>query len=289
MWGYGASGAWLWPVIVVLAAAGAGVIALVLARTRRPGPAQAGAAPEILAERLARGDIDQGEYRQRLAALSSGPPEHPPGRWRHAAPVAVIAAAAVVALASFMVAAAATRPSPGRSGALAAAPACTVPSLPGHVVDVTLQDMGGGYDPGGMMGGYYPGGMMGGYNPGGWAAGRGGWMRMMRITASPGSVPAGEVSFVARNAGSIAHELVILPLPPGGAGTRPIGPGGTVSERGSLGEASATCAAGAGRGITPGGAGWVTVHLAPGRYELICNRPGHYAMGMFTELDVTGA
>jgi hypothetical protein len=31
---------------------------------------------------------------------------------------------------------------------------------------------------------------------------------------------------------------------------------------------------------------WVTLHLAPGRYELICNLPGHYAAGMFAELDV---
>jgi uncharacterized cupredoxin-like copper-binding protein len=30
----------------------------------------------------------------------------------------------------------------------------------------------------------------------------------------------------------------------------------------------------------------VNLHLAAGRYELICNLPGHYGMGMFTELDV---
>jgi len=27
--------------------------------------------------------------------------------------------------------------------------------------------------------------------------------------------------------------------------------------------------------------------LAAGRYELLCNLPGHYAAGMYTELDVT--
>ena len=30
----------------------------------------------------------------------------------------------------------------------------------------------------------------------------------------------------------------------------------------------------------------MTLTLAPGRYELICNLPGHYAAGMFTELTV---
>ena len=47
------------------------------------------------------------------------------------------------------------------------------------------------------------------------------------------------------------------------AGSRPAGAAGTVSERGSLGQASASCAAGAGEGITPGAAGWVTLRLAP--------------------------
>ncbi len=27
--------------------------------------------------------------------------------------------------------------------------------------------------------------------------------------------------------------------------------------------------------------------LQPGRYELVCNFPGHYTAGMYTELDVT--
>jgi uncharacterized cupredoxin-like copper-binding protein len=165
------------------------------------------------------------------------------------------------------------------------------------VVDVRLQDMrgmmagwrhpGGGY-PGEMMGGgNYPGGMMGGGDyPGSRASAPGQWPGMMRVTASPSAVPAGTVSFRVHNTGSLTHELVILPLPPAGSGTRPLRADGTVSERGSLGEASASCAAGAGQGIAPGASGWVTLRLPPGRYELVCNLPGHYAMGMYTELDV---
>lgn len=128
--------------------------------------------------------------------------------------------------------------------------------------------------------------MGGGSYSGSRAAVPGRWMRMMSVTASPSSVPAGTVSFRVRNTGNLTHELVILPLPAAGAGTCAICSGGTVSEQGSLGEASATCAAGAGQGITAGAGGLVTVHLPPGRYELICNLPGHQAMGMFTELDV---
>lgn len=84
----------------------------------------------------------------------------------------------------------------------------------------------------------------------------------------------------------MVHELVILPLPPGGVGSRAVGSDGRVSETGSLGEASRTCGEGTGDGIALGAASWVTLHLEPGRYELICNLPGHYSMGMFTELEV---
>ena len=32
--------------------------------------------------------------------------------------------------------------------------------------------------------------------------------------------------------------------------------------------------------------GMTTITLAPGRYELVCNLPGHYAAGMYTQLTV---
>jgi len=141
-------------------------------------------------------------------------------------------------------------------------PTCTPSALPGQTVDVVLSDMGT------MMNG----GMMSG--------------RIMNVAAAPSSVPAGDVSLRVWNAGTIVHELVIMPRPPGGAGTRAVGTDGRVSEAGSLGEASRTCNEGVGDGIAPGAAAWVTLQLDAGRYELICNLPGHYAMGMFTELDV---
>jgi uncharacterized cupredoxin-like copper-binding protein len=110
----------------------------------------------------------------------------------------------------------------------------------------------------------------------------------MMLRASTSSVPAGAVSLVAANVGGRVHELVILPLAAGArAGQRTPGADGQVDETGSLGEASASCSAGTGEGIAPGAVGWVTVTLAPGRYELVCNLPNHYAAGMYQELDVT--
>ena len=190
-------------------------------------------------------------------------------------------------------------------GPLPAQPApCTPPALAGAVVDVTVSDMGGmmgpGMNGGPMMG---PGGMMGpgmmgpGMN-GGPMMGQGPWpnngmgmgMGMMRLIANPTSVPAGQVSLRVANNGMLAHEVVVMPLGPGqNPGQRPVGNNWEVDETGSLGEAAQTCGAGEGDGIAPGAMGWTTLTLAPGRYELICNIPGHYSSGMFAELDVTPA
>lgn len=147
---------------------------------------------------------------------------------------------------------------------------CTVPAARGSVVNVRLMGMSTGS---GMMGG---GGMMGGRRSG-----------MMLLRADRTSVAAGRVTFHVWNMGGATHELVVLPLRAGRAGERSVGADDRVSEAGSLGEASRSCGAGAGDGIAPGTAGWVTLELAPGRYELVCNLAGHYRAGMYAELDVT--
>ena len=101
-------------------------------------------------------------------------------------------------------------------------------------------------------------------------------------------VPSGTVSLRLTNAGGVDHELVVLPLAGGKQiGGREVSADGTVEESDSLGEASRTNGPGAGDGIAPGPAGWVTLDLAPGRYELVCNLPGHYAAGMYTLLVVS--
>lgn len=144
---------------------------------------------------------------------------------------------------------------------------CTAPAdLPGSRVNVGLGDMGMTQ----MMGGTAP---LGAH-------------MMLRVV--PTSVAAGPVSLIAANMGWRTHELVILPLPAGkSAGQRVPGPDGKIDEKGSLGEASNSCGAGTGEGITVGAVGWVTLTLAPGRYELVCNLANHYADGMHQELLVT--
>ncbi len=155
----------------------------------------------------------------------------------------------------------------GPDGYTYAPVSCRPPQdLPGAQVQVALGDTG-------MTS------MMGGTSPQG--------ARMM-LRAWPTSVPAGQVSVVVANMGWRTHEVVILPLADGeSAGQRPVGADDRIDETGSLGEVSTSCGAGAGEGITSGSAGWTTLTLPPGRYELVCNLPQHYAAGMYQELDVT--
>jgi uncharacterized cupredoxin-like copper-binding protein len=102
---------------------------------------------------------------------------------------------------------------------------------------------------------------------------------MMGMTADKTTVPHGRVSFRVTNAGAVKHEMVILPIAASGViGTRPFDDNARVDEAGSLGEAE---------GMAPDASGSVTVTLAPGQYELVCNYKGHYVSGMYAKLTVT--
>lgn len=180
--------------------------------------------------------------------------------------VAAAAATVLLAAVSTVAMAAATG---GRHHSSPAGRTCAAPALPGTRIEITLTDMN--------RQGRMPHGPM--------TPGR--HDRMMTVAVTPSSAPHGAVSFVVRNDGRLTHELVVLPLPSGSAGQRAVGSDGEVDESGSLGEASASCAAGEGDGIAAGATGWVTLTLPPGRYELLCNLPGHYAAGMYAGFGVS--
>jgi uncharacterized cupredoxin-like copper-binding protein len=151
-------------------------------------------------------------------------------------------------------------------GGNAAGSSCTAPNLSGTVVDVTLINMGGPMmDRGNGM-------MSGG---------------AMRLSTDRPTVAHGEISFLVTNGGSVTHELVVLPLDGSQiVGTRSTGGDGKINEASSVGEASKSCGSGTGQGVLPGTSGWVTMTLPAGRYELVCNFPGHYQAGMYSQLTV---
>lgn len=145
-------------------------------------------------------------------------------------------------------------------------PVCTVSDLPGTVVTVFLTDMGLEAD-----------GQHGRMTSG----------TAMFLSPEPAGVADGTVTFLAINGGRLTHELILLPLADGeNDGELPIGEGSMVAEAGFLAEASTACGDGPGDGILPDTSSWVTITLPPGRYELLCNLPGHYAAGMHAEFTV---
>jgi uncharacterized cupredoxin-like copper-binding protein len=98
----------------------------------------------------------------------------------------------------------------------------------------------------------------------------------MIISLSQKQVPAGKVTFIARNVGAAEHEFVVLRRASSGnlrvAAFK-------AEESGKIGEIE---------GVIPGRTRRTTLTLQPGRYILICNVPGHYQLGMRAELVVGG-
>ena len=150
----------------------------------------------------------------------------------------------------------------------------------GNIVNVSLWDkgpnsmdmLGKGKMMGMGMGMGMGAGMMGGNMK----------MAMMGISIDKLDVPAGDVTFEAINDSTdIIHEMIVAPVPAGG---KPL-PYDKDEERvdeeaaGSLGEVSE---------LEPGQKGALRITLKPGKYILYCNIPGHYVLGMWTLLNVTG-
>ena len=112
---------------------------------------------------------------------------------------------------------------------------------------------------------------------GGMAAGAPGTVNValgdMWVRPSVASVPAGKVTFRARNMGHLTHELMIERMP-----IKLSSPGQPVED----------AAQGMVADMQPGGTGKMTLRLKPGKYELFCNVSGHYAAGQHTVFTVTG-
>ncbi|VAV88821.1 hypothetical protein MNBD_ALPHA08-147 [hydrothermal vent metagenome] len=156
--------------------------------------------------------------------------------------------------------------------ATAVAASFTTPSFAAqNIVDVSLWDKGQN-----SMNKLGQGKMMGM----GMAANMG--MAPMGIAASVSKIPTGEITFKVKNdSTSFVHEMVLAKVADPG---KPL-PYDKEKERvdeakaGDLGEVA---------DLGPGQKGALTTTLKPGNYILYCNIPGHYALGMWTLLTVTG-
>lgn len=94
----------------------------------------------------------------------------------------------------------------------------------------------------------------------------------MKIAVDRNAIPAGPVTFVVKNAGAVAHELVVLKTDVAQDKlSADADEAGKVDETGNVGETGDMAA---------GGSTTFTVTLSPGHYVLVCNEVGHYASGM---------
>ena len=107
-------------------------------------------------------------------------------------------------------------------------------------------------------------------------------LQQYSVTANPSSAPAGGIDFVASNAGSINHELVIIRTDLAPAGLPVVG--GQVDENGADVQVVDEIPP-----FAPGTQQTASVNLASGAYVLICNVPSHYQLGMRTGFTVTDA
>ena len=105
-------------------------------------------------------------------------------------------------------------------------------------------------------------------------------MAPMGIKVSTHDVKAGAVTFAVHNASTqLVHEMVLSPVKDAATALPYDKKGQKVDEdaAGHLGEVSE---------LAPGKGGSLTIDLKPGRYILYCNIPDHYALGMWTLINV---
>jgi uncharacterized cupredoxin-like copper-binding protein len=103
----------------------------------------------------------------------------------------------------------------------------------------------------------------------------------MGMRLSPSSAPAGEVTFTVKNSSKdTIHEMIVMYRQDPSNLLPFIENENRVDEdkAGDKGEVSE---------LNPGQSGSLTVTLAPGKYVLVCNVPGHYGAGMWAEFEVT--
>lgn len=106
----------------------------------------------------------------------------------------------------------------------------------------------------------------------------------MTLVASPATVPAGDVTFVVKNAGTIDHEMIVLkstvafdklPVTDAGDPPAPVTTGANkVSEDSKSGETGDP-------NLKPGTTRTFTIkNMTAGSYALVCNIAQHYGKGM---------
>ena len=101
-------------------------------------------------------------------------------------------------------------------------------------------------------------------------------LREYKVIVSKPSAPTGKVTFVITNTGKKSHEFVVIKTPK--PASQLLKPGGTrAEETGTVDEVE---------NVPPGTTKTLTLTLGKSHYALLCNRPGHYARGQYSNFVV---
>jgi Uncharacterized copper-binding protein len=107
----------------------------------------------------------------------------------------------------------------------------------------------------------------------------------MTISLAQAFAPEGKVSFVVTNTGAKKHEFVVL------QSDTPAADFPIVSFEGEANrideDAKGVVNVGETGDMEPGTSQMLTIDMKPGHYAVVCNLPGHYAMGMHQDFNVT--
>jgi uncharacterized cupredoxin-like copper-binding protein len=109
----------------------------------------------------------------------------------------------------------------------------------------------------------------------------------MYIHMSQTVAPEGSVSFVVTNEGAETHEFVVLSTDTAAADFPIVsfeGEANRIDE-----DAKGVVNVGETGDMKPGTTMVLTIDLGPGHYAVVCNLPGHYAMGMHQDLFATAS
>jgi uncharacterized cupredoxin-like copper-binding protein len=112
----------------------------------------------------------------------------------------------------------------------------------------------------------------------------------MTLAVSPATAPAGNVTFVVNNTGTIDHEAIVLktnmafdklPINNGGDPPAPVTTGANkVSEDTNIGETGDP-------NLKPGDTRTFTIkNMTAGNYDIVCNLAQHYGKGMRAPLTI---
>ena len=109
----------------------------------------------------------------------------------------------------------------------------------------------------------------------------------MSITLSQTSAPAGKVSFLITNAGTMDHEMVVLQTDQPADSFKITGFEGEPDRFNEDAKGLTNVGETGDPAMKPGTSMMLTIDLTEGHYAIVCNLNGHYAAGMHQDFWVT--